>query len=104
MRALGIKRGVPDFIIVDPPPRAECHGAAIELKRADGQGRVTPEQREWLRSLHERGWAAHLAHGANEAIAWLERLGYGARGRTTERTTTVAARAAGLSIRSAADE
>ena len=108
MRAMGVKRGVPDFLIIDPPPKALAHGAALELKRRTSHGErraaLTPEQREWLEALKERGWAARVSHGAKDAIGWLEHLGYGMRGRTTERTTTMAARAADLSIRSAADE
>ncbi len=84
LKAMGVKRGVPDFIIIDPPPNGIAHGAALELKRRNGGGRkgvLTPEQREWLEALKERGWAATVSHGAKDAIGWLQHLGYGMRGR-----------------------
>lgn len=63
-------------------------GTAIELKRrreaysrkAVRENRVaTPEQKEWLELLAQRGWCAALCYGADEAITLLERLGYGKR-------------------------
>lgn len=84
LKAMGVKRGVPDVLIFDPPPNGIAHGAALEIKRSGDGGRkgvLTPEQREWLDALKERGWAATVSHGAKDAIGWLQRLGYGMRGR-----------------------
>ena len=75
LKAQGVKRGVPDVIIFDPPPKGGHVGAAVELK-AVGKGRATQDQKEWLRELGERGWATTVVHGWTEAVAWLESLGY----------------------------
>jgi len=76
-RALGVSAGVPDVLIFDPPPCVpDRRGVAIELKRSRG-GRVTPEQRNWLDALHARGWETMICHGADVAIEYLRRLGYG---------------------------
>lgn len=76
-KRLGVKPGVPDILIFDPPPACpENVGTAIELKRRKG-GRVTPEQSAWLCVLKDRGWAVAVCQGAMEAIEFLESLGYG---------------------------
>jgi hypothetical protein len=41
----------------------------------------TAEQLVWLEDLRARGWSTVVAYGANEAIKYLQRLGYGMRGR-----------------------
>lgn len=99
-KQLGVKAGVPDILIFDPPSYcssacAEARGCercarmpdwgegcpeppvgtAIELKRKKG-GRVTEEQADWLVALRNRRWAAQVCHGAQEAIDWLLILGY----------------------------
>jgi hypothetical protein len=63
MKAEGVKRGVPDYVL--PVARGGFHGLAIELK-AKG-GRVSPEQRQWLDALRAQGWAAYVAWGADQA-------------------------------------
>lgn len=79
LKAQGVKPGVPDVMIVDPPPASpDSVGVAIELKRRK-DGRVTPEQTHWLAILQERGWAVAVCRGASEAIEFLESLGYGRR-------------------------
>lgn len=76
LRAAGVKAGVPDVLIFDPPPLCGTHvGTALELKRAKG-GRASDLQRDWLKALAERGWAVSVEHGADAAIQALERLGY----------------------------
>ena len=76
-KRLGVKAGVPDLLIFDPPPACPDNvGVAIELKRRKG-GRVTPEQTDWLNDLKDRGWAVAVCQGATEAIEFLESLGYG---------------------------
>lgn len=73
----GVKPGVPDVIVVDRPPKSRDNvGVAIELKREKG-GSVSPDQRQWLDSLRERGWIVAVCRGAGEAINLLEELGYG---------------------------
>lgn len=75
-KRMGVKAGVPDLILVDPPPDKSHVGTAIELKRQKG-GRVTPDQAKWLDILRERGWAVAVCRGAGEAIDFLKSLGYG---------------------------
>ena len=71
MKKQGTKRGVPDNFIFDGPE--EYKGIVIELKRVKG-GRLTPEQKCWLKELKERGWLTKVSHGADEAIDWLEEI------------------------------
>ena len=81
LKTLGTKRGVPDLIIVDPPPNCpDSVATAIEMKRQKG-GYVTKEQREWLDILRDRGWTVAVCRGAGEAIGTLKALGYGKRRR-----------------------
>jgi len=71
LRGMGVKAGVPDFVIVTrPPKRPAARGVAIELKRRVG-GRASPEQTRWLETLAAEGWLVHLAHGWEDAAAWL---------------------------------
>jgi hypothetical protein len=78
LKALGVKRGSPDIRIYDRPPlRPDKVGVALELKRADGKGRESPEQREWSEKLTQRGWLVAFCAGAGEAIKLLKSLGYG---------------------------
>ena len=75
----GLKKGVPDCLIFDPPPLFPDHiGTAVELKRKKG-GSLSSEQRFWLAELETRRWKSKCCKGATEAIAWLETLGYGKR-------------------------
>ena len=73
-RQMGVQRGVPDIIIVDPV--GEHVGTVLELKRVSG-GVVSSEQKKWLGVFAERGWACIVAKGARDAIAQLKELGYG---------------------------
>ncbi len=89
-RAIGAKRGVPDYLIFDRPPLRDAmsssrprtahiyvtHGVALEMKRRTG-GRVSSAQEEWLRRLSHRGWVPIVAKGAGHAVEQLVALGYG---------------------------
>ncbi len=76
-RSQGIRAGVPDIIIVTPPPVGGYRAAAIEMKALAG-GAVSMAQLEWIDKLRACGWAAKVCAGAVEAIPWLEdELGYG---------------------------
>lgn len=79
MSGLGVRKGVPDLLIFDPPPAAPGYrGVALEMKRRVG-GRLSAWQRVWLDALQRRGWYTAVCRGADEAIETLERLGYGRR-------------------------
>lgn len=76
----GARPGFPDLLVFDIPPAAPSYrGVAIELKRVTG-GRVSGAQKQWFQDLRERGWFVAVCAGAGEAIATLQRLGYGKRG------------------------
>lgn len=76
LKSHGVKRGVPDVLVFDPPPAAPgTVGGAVELKRRSG-GTVSWEQTEWLAHLEKQGWAVKIARGFEEAISFLQGLGY----------------------------
>lgn len=65
MAALGVSPGFPDLIL---PVRTDEHpGLAIEMKRPDGTGRLTPHQRGWLEHLEANGWRVRVCESADEA-------------------------------------
>ena len=79
LKRQGTLPGFPDLIIMDHPDVENGFvyvGAAIEMKRRIG-ATVSEEQRKWMKALEERGWKTCIAHGADEALAFLERCGYG---------------------------
>lgn len=79
LKSMGVKSGVPDILIFDPPPGVENYvGTAIELKRASKYTKATEKQKSWLEALRARGWAVAVCRGAGEAIDFLQdKLGYG---------------------------
>jgi hypothetical protein len=87
-KALGVSKGFPDVMIFDKPAgewfvdgigSMPFSGVAIELKRRKG-GVTSPEQQQWLSALESRGWVVNVCKGADEAISFLEGLGFGKRG------------------------
>jgi len=79
----GMKPGVPDIIILDTPPALpHSKGIALEMKRRVASKHKTPcqcldpEQVVWKEKFKKHGWTHILAHGADDAIETLERLGY----------------------------
>lgn len=76
LKRMGMKKGVPDFLIFDPPSTLGLMaGTALELKALDGN-KPSPEQLEFLYGLDKRGWLTGWCRGADAAIKWLEGLGY----------------------------
>jgi hypothetical protein len=71
----GVRAGVPDLLIFDPPPGGGYVGTAIELKRIKG-GRPTARQKRWLEELQKRGWLTFVAHGSRAALVRLRQEGY----------------------------
>ena len=62
----GLKKGFPDNFIAEPC--GGFHGLFIELKRAKkALSRVSPEQRQWIKDLNGKGFAACVCYGAEEA-------------------------------------
>lgn len=62
----GMKKGFPDNFIAEP--RGIYHGLFIELKRAKKSlSRKSPEQRQWITALEDKGYKAAFCYGAEEA-------------------------------------
>lgn len=64
----GLKRGIPDICL--PIPKGPYHSLYIELKSKTGK--LTIEQKEWLKKLNKHGNKAVVAKGADEAIQVLQ--------------------------------
>jgi len=64
MKAEGMTKGIPDMFI--PLPNKHHAGLFLELKIKGGK--LSPEQKEWLRILSENGYKAICCYGAEEAI------------------------------------
>lgn len=77
-RRMGVFPGVPDLIIITPPPlEPEFRGVAIELKRRNGtKSKVTKAQWLWLDKFSEFKWVSRVCYGAKEAQELLLSLGY----------------------------
>ncbi len=71
----GVKPGVPDLVIIDPPPGVDAVGAVIEMKRREG-GKVSRVQEQWLDWFEERGWVVAVCEGAAAALDQLRTWGY----------------------------
>jgi len=63
MKRAGMKKGYPDLFL--PIPREGFHGLFIELKVKGG--RLSKEQRDWLRALNNQGYYACVCYGFNAA-------------------------------------
>lgn len=75
LKQMGLKAGVPDIIIIDPPPAMPgLRGAALELKRT--RGVTSKAQKEWIAAFDARGWATAVTKGLEASIAQLQDWGY----------------------------
>jgi hypothetical protein len=73
---LGVKKGVLDNFIFNPPPcDRNAKGAVIELKRIVG-GKASPEQIKWIGDLNKLGWKTAICFGVDDAIKQLKVWGY----------------------------
>lgn len=61
----GVKPGVPDLHL--PVPKGGYHGLYIEMKRKK-DGKLSPDQREWLRILTEQGHYCAVCKGWEQAV------------------------------------
>lgn len=65
LKAEGVTAGVPDLmlaVVTDDYP-----GLYIEMKRPDGLGKVSKDQRELIDLLRQQGYRVEVCHGAKEA-------------------------------------
>jgi hypothetical protein len=76
LRKLGVKPGVPDIVIITPPPAFPGRpGTVIELKRLDG-GDVSDYQIDWLKRYMRYGWVTAICPGYVAAVEVLKICGY----------------------------
>ena len=77
LKAEGVQPGIPDMMLA--VPMRGVPGLFIEMKRSDGGGRVSKDQREVIELLREQGYQVNVCHGADEAwtVVTLYLAGYG---------------------------
>jgi hypothetical protein len=63
-KAMGVKAGVPDFML--PFPAARWTGLAIELKSPVGT--LSVNQKKWLQRAHQAGWVIGVARTLDQYI------------------------------------
>ena len=77
LKKMGVKSGVPDLIILEPPPaHPDAKGLVMEVKRSKG-GSLSRNQEDWLERFKGAGWIAIVCKGAEDAYEQLQTLGYG---------------------------
>jgi hypothetical protein len=64
LKAEGVQRGVPDLVL--PIPRGNHCGAYLELKA--NKGRLSEEQKDWLRFLEAQGHAVNVCWNVGDAF------------------------------------
>jgi len=74
-KKLGVKKGFPDYVFFYPS--GKFPGLIIEMKKSMEHGGskavVSAEQKEWIMNLRERGYAAYICEGADEALDTLKK-------------------------------
>ena len=76
----GVQAGVPDLIILDPPPTQKERpypayvGLVVEIKTETG--RPSKQQLDWLSQFSSRRWAARITYGLAELLTLLVEFGY----------------------------
>lgn len=71
LKQSGVKAGVPDLIILTPPPGYV--GAVVELKRANAKpSDLRASQGDWLREFAGFGWLCVVGFGWRDAINQLK--------------------------------
>ena len=76
LKAMGVKRGVPDLLIFKlAPKQTEYRGVAIEMKAS--KGKVSFHQQKFMAMLWDEGWLVKVCFNAEDAIRFLsEECGY----------------------------
>lgn len=69
LKRLGLSPGFPDLFIFRV--RGRYHGFAIEMKY--GKGKLSGDQKAWLRRLKSEGYATAVCYSAEEAIRLIEK-------------------------------
>lgn len=79
LKKMGVKRGIPDILIFEKPPALEDHycGVALELKAEDRyMSDVTDSQEEQIHKFRGSGFKSGVAFGTDEAIDFLQSIGF----------------------------
>jgi len=69
LKAQGVRPGYPDLLL--DVPRGAYHGLRIELKAIGGK--LSDDQKKWLKQLQARGFHAVMCVGYDEAVAVIEK-------------------------------
>ena len=78
MKALGMRHGVPDLIVITPPPAHPEMRLAIEMKRTDGStADLTKHQIATHEAMARNGWTVWVCFGHEQTITRLKEVGYG---------------------------
>lgn len=64
-KKLGGRKGYPDLLL--EIPASGYHGLRIEMKAPVKPAPVTPEQKEWIARLEQKGFRALVCYGFDEA-------------------------------------
>ncbi|VTU44923.1 VRR-NUC domain-containing protein [Variovorax sp. RA8] len=70
MRAMGVRKGVVDWILPFPSPAGRYTGLAIEVK--SHRGTVSDEQQDFLDDAAAAGWLAAVARSSDEFVKVVE--------------------------------
>ena len=76
LKAEGMQPGFPDYTILSwaKPPRVCRPPVFLELKSTTGK--LSEKQAEWIEWLSGAGYPCRCCIGADQAIEWLQSLGY----------------------------
>lgn len=74
LKAMGLEAGIPDIVVITPPPIGGYVGAVLELKA--GKNKPSKKQQEWLERFASCGWAVGWTASMPTALAWFRNLGY----------------------------
>jgi len=69
MKRAGYRKGFPDLFIYEPS--RGYNGCAIELKIYTG-GKVSPEQKAWIKALNDRNFFAAVCRGYDDATTTIK--------------------------------
>lgn len=75
-KALGLNPSASDYLITSRVPAYPgARGVFLEMKSLTGK--LTDGQREFLRSMSDEGYITTSCHGGDEAIKFMQSLGFG---------------------------
>lgn len=71
LKEMGVKKGVPDFMML--VPKNGFHGFLLEMKRVDGGEKdLSEEQKRFLTFENRQGYATCIGRGHEDAIRKIE--------------------------------